>query len=633
MADVVRMQMYLWTGPTPDYDGTTDAEVIIHEVTHGTSNRLHGNASGLSTNMSRGMGEGWGDFYAYTLMAEPTDPINGIYTTGGYATYLIASGFTANYYYGIRRFPRAPIAFVGANGKPYNPFTFRYVNSDCNTLIGTTASGPNSAFPRGPIGVSQCDQVHNLGEVWSSTLWEVRNIMVQRLGFATGTRDVLQVVTDGMKLAPIGPTFLQERDAIIAAAQTISTAHANDVREGFRRRGMGFFASIQSASPAAVTESFDAANALLGNPFAVLDTTGNNNGVPEPGENVLLSIPVVNNTGVTVNNVRVSVDGGPDVAYGNINDGQTITINHPYTVSAAANCGDSVSVSIVVKSDTATNAAQVRSFVLGSPVGVVQNFDGVTAPTLPSGWTSTSSGAATGWTTTTTGPSSAPNAAFASDIASVGISELETPSIAVNSAAATLKFKLNYNTESTFDGMVLEIKIGAGAYQDILAAGGSFTTNGYNSTLSTGFSNPLPGRQAWSGNSSGYLNVEAALPAGANGQNVQFKFRMGSDSSVTAVGVTIDDFEMVSSYNCSPITPTTSPVRADFDGDGKTDVSVFRPSEGNWYLNRLTDGFVAYNFGISTDVLTPADYDGDGKADTSVFRGTADCINLILHPQ
>ena len=60
-----RMQMYLWTGPTPDYDGTTDAEIIIHEVTHGTSNRLHGNASGLSTNMSGGMGEGWGDFYAH----------------------------------------------------------------------------------------------------------------------------------------------------------------------------------------------------------------------------------------------------------------------------------------------------------------------------------------------------------------------------------------------------------------------------------------------------------------------------------------------------------------------------------------------------------------------------------------
>ena len=107
---------------------------------------------------------------ALAMLAEPTDSINAVYTTGGYATYLITAGFTANYYYGIRRFPRAPITLLGANGKPHNPFTFQYVNSNCNTLIGTTSTSPNSAFPRGPIGSSTCDQVHNLGEVWSSAL-------------------------------------------------------------------------------------------------------------------------------------------------------------------------------------------------------------------------------------------------------------------------------------------------------------------------------------------------------------------------------------------------------------------------------------------------------------------------------
>jgi len=252
-----RMQMYIWTGPTPDYDGTADADVIIHEASHGVSNRLHGNSSGLGSNMSGGMGEGWGDFYGHTMLAGANDPINSIYTTGGYATYLAAAGYTSNYYSGIRRFPKAVIAFTGPNGKPHNPLTFRYLNSDCNTLIGTTSTNPNSAFPRGPFGVSQCDQVHNAGEIWSSALWEVRALMVQRLGFQLGTQKVLQVVTDGMKLAPLNPTFLQERDAIIAAATAYSAEDAADVREGFRRRGMGFSASIQSTSPAAVTEAFD----------------------------------------------------------------------------------------------------------------------------------------------------------------------------------------------------------------------------------------------------------------------------------------------------------------------------------------------------------------------------------------
>ncbi|HLM59891.1 MAG TPA: M14 family zinc carboxypeptidase, partial [Pyrinomonadaceae bacterium] len=67
-------------------------------------------------------------------------------------------------------------------------------------------------------------------------------------------------------------------------------------------------------------------------------------------------------------------------------------------------------------------------------------------------------------------------------------------------------------------------------------------------------------------------------------------------------------------------TPRNATV-ADFDGDGRTDVSVFRPGNGIWYINQsANNAFRAEQFGISTDRITPGDYDGDGKTDVAVFR-------------
>jgi hypothetical protein len=58
----------------------------------------------------------------------------------------------------------------------------------------------------------------------------------------------------------------------------------------------------------------------------------------------------------------------------------------------------------------------------------------------------------------------------------------------------------------------------------------------------------------------------------------------------------------------------------DYDGDGKSDIAVFRPSTGVWYILGSTSGFRAYNWGLSGDVPVEADYDADGKTDIAVFR-------------
>ncbi|MBK7643410.1 MAG: M36 family metallopeptidase [Planctomycetes bacterium] len=235
-----RCQMYVFTGSTPDRDGSLDADIVYHELTHGTSIRLHG---GLSGTQPGGMGEGWSDFFGRCLNSDASEDPDAVYSTGAYATYLLGGSFVDNYYFGIRRFPYS----TDLNKNP--------------TTIADTDPAQQSYpvnIPRSPIIGNTANEVHNIGEVWCNMLLECRANLIHTLGFP-GNDLMMQLVIDGMKLSPGNPTFLQARDAILQADLVDEGgAHLGELWSGFAKRGAGFSASSPASSTTSgIVEAFD----------------------------------------------------------------------------------------------------------------------------------------------------------------------------------------------------------------------------------------------------------------------------------------------------------------------------------------------------------------------------------------
>ncbi len=357
-----RMQMYIFTGPTPDRTSALDHEVLIHELTHGTSNRLHANASGLATTMAGGMGEGWGDFYGRALLSTADEDVNGVYAAGGYVTLNIVSGFNDNYYYGIRRFPYAVKSNVGPNGKPHNPLTFADIDP---TQIDLT----DGAFPRGPIGSATAFQVHNIGEVWCITLLEMRARLITRLGHAVGNQKALQLVTDGMKLDPASPTLIEGRNSILAAnCATGTSADEIDIWQGFATRGLGASASAVSSSSSSVVEAFDVPNLNAGTVTVTADSC-DNGGVADPGETVTLNIPLTNPYCLTnATGVTMDITGGGSANYGDIPAGATETRSISFTVPEETPCGSQLFIELTINSSLGP-VTRTITLQVGVPTG------------------------------------------------------------------------------------------------------------------------------------------------------------------------------------------------------------------------------------------------------------------------
>ncbi|MEW6732154.1 MAG: M36 family metallopeptidase [Acidobacteriota bacterium] len=224
-----RMEMYLWTTAKPKIDGAYDSEVIVHEYVHGVTTRLVGgpqNVIALFGVQSAGMGEGWSDFYAMSILSRPGDDPRARYPFGSYVT--------QDFNRGVRRF--AYTTNIKANPLTYadiDPTQTRFGNIDVT-------------------------EIHRVGEIWCLALWEVRANFIEAYGFEQGKQMIEQLVLDGLKLSPPNPSMVDGRDAILLADQ-LNNNGTNQclIWRGFANRGLGFGATAINGSSTRVHQAFD----------------------------------------------------------------------------------------------------------------------------------------------------------------------------------------------------------------------------------------------------------------------------------------------------------------------------------------------------------------------------------------
>ncbi len=488
-----RMQMYLWNSSGTNLDGDFDQGVIIHELTHGLTNRLVGNGSGLTGFQSRGMGEGWSDYFGLALLRSEAEDVDGSYGVGQYVR--------GNYAVGIRRYPYS-------TNKAVNPLTF--------------------------AGIALNTEVHRIGEIWCNTLWEVRTALIKKYGFAEGQRQSIQLVVDGLKLTPSGPGFVEARDAILLADR-VNNNGANQclLWQAFSKRGLGYLATSLGADDLAPAESFTApptcsdagilslnkqnylsgetiqiniADRNAGNSIQVAVTSS------VTGDSETLTIPVESNfPGSFKSQIRIAA--GRSVQ----NDG---------TLQASVEANDQIKISY-----QDTNTGSGAPLLIAADAALTREKiiwqDNVESGNQ--GWIATGN-----WNIVATQSASATHSwtdSPAGNYLANTDTSITSPLLdCTNLSEITLQFSQRYITEGNFDFATVEYSDDDGIKWNRAAA--------------------------FSGNSNGFVQTEVKLDALTNKQNTRIRFRLKTDPNDHFDGWYIDDVRISGrSANSSLIKP------------------------------------------------------------------------------
>lgn len=489
-----RMQMFLWSTNIPLLDGDLDNGVILHEYGHGISTRLTGGPAATCLGGDEQGGEGWSDFFGYMMTMDPAT-VPGIFASGrGIGTYVLAESPNG---LGIREAPYSTDFAI-------NDYTY------------------------GDITNSEISVPHGVGFIWSTMLWEMTAKLVEAYGYdadvvggSGGNNMAIRLVMEGLKLQPCSPTFVEQRDAILAADQLLhGGANQCLIWEAFAKRGLGFSASSGTNTLGDEVEAFDMPPSLCLPTVTIASEVDNE---VEDGQALNILIKVTNTAATPISGVTVSNNLPAGTSFLSSShtaslSGQTVTFSN---LTIPANTVEEISIVAL------TNTGSTAEFLF---------FDDLEND--PFNWTASPGIDQFVWSNTDAFSGSyAFHCANPNNLSNFYLT-LNDP-ITVEQGTF-LRFAHRYNTEQTFDGGLLEGSSDGTTWTDL---GSAIVENGYNDFVPAA-NNPLINGFCFGGNSGKFIHSLVDLTEYV-GTEMQVRYHFASDVLTAAEGWYIDDIQFV----------------------------------------------------------------------------------------
>ena len=642
-----------------------DNAIVAHEWGHYISNRLVGNSSGLINNQGRSMGEGWGDFHALLLISEEDEAL--IAGNDKFQKAYAAVSYVGSFYSGIRNYPYSTDMEI-------NPLTFANVELG----NGTSADRNGNA------------EVHDAGEPWAAMLWDsyVALINDKRHTFSEARSLMMDYLVAGYKMTPIAPTYTEARDAILAAAFANDVVDYELILGAFARRGMGLGAVSPERFDSkhnGVVESFKTKLATFSVSEHNLNTNYegmtvgycSNDNILDKGETGTVSFTVANKGSEDFDSIEgvVEVTSGHDVTFANEGKvsfsavpkfGKATSTPLEFTLNEA---GVAEEVELKITFPDLAEEVEASEYKLSTVVNMdfvakeaesnmstsdMEDYSGLVdfKEIIMGGGELAVGTALLDSTYASFFPTDSQylyiaNNGFTSDVA------YETKPFTVGYAG---DFIVNwfhfYRIETEYDGGVVEISVNDGDWVDVTDMGGDFETQGYDAKLK----DLLPGRKAFTGISmafpSGARNEQVNFGTALNGNQVQFRFRIVSDTNSNNFGWIVDNvtFKNISSDvfhtqvagdslacdNRLPSVTTSASAQSVNEGEKVTLSSVTvdpNSTDTHTYIWAQTSGTAATLTGTETNEvsLTAPEVSGDETLEFSVTvnDGTADVVSTV----